>query len=67
MRKGRWRSGLDVSSRWLLCMATESSCTLSAQGFHSAVGAVGAVEWRDARGFAVQMVVLRIFDLSAFP
>ena len=42
----------------------ESSCTPSAQGFHSAVG---AVEWRDARGFAVQMVVLRIFDLSAFP
>ena len=64
MRKGRWRSGLDVSSRWLPCMVTESSCTLSAQGFHSAVG---AVEWRDARGFAVQTVVLRMFDLSAFP
>jgi hypothetical protein len=51
---------VEVAAR----MAAESSCTLSAQGFHSAVG---AVEWRDARGFVVQMVVLRIFDLSAFP
>ena len=56
---------------WARCLVevaalyvTESSCTLSAQGFHSAAG---AVEWRDARGFAVQTVVLRIFDLSAFP
>jgi len=33
---------VEVAAR----MAAESSCTLSAQGFHSAVGAVG---WRDAR------------------
>jgi len=50
---------VEVAAR----IAAESSCTLSAQDFHSAVG---AVKWRDARGFAVQIVVLRIFDLSAF-
>ena len=61
MRKRRWRSGLDVSSRWLPVW----QLNLHARYQHR----VFTRQWElwDGEMHAVQMVVLRIFDLSAFP